>query len=791
MLDSARFVCLFACGLLCSASLPVQAQTGPAPNEFTLELSTICSGFGGQQCWVHPRAAAIPQEHLDSALQNKGADKSEPRIVLTTQPLDLAGSDVFYRLHQMAGPARGFTGSNSRPTPIDAFKRQTYTPDAETNLCRLDQTQAAHTREILQAGDVTTVCDFVPKWHRSSEMVLGIGQTVWYRDNRVMKRRPRGIAYAALSPATMEWSDWRVVELPLTAEFLDAGAGSAQRVDLPGGDILLPIYFRKPGSPTYSVTVCRLRFDGHVLHYIAHGSQLTLPTGRGLYEPSLTHFAGKYYLTMRNDQSSYVCTSEDGLHFVEPTQWRFDDGESLGSYNTQQHWVRGPGELYLVYTRRGAENDHVFRHRAPLFMSRVDTAALSVVRDSEQIVVPERGARLGNFGVVDVSAEETWITVAEWMQPDGVEEYGSDNSIFAAKIHWDAPRPATAPPGDWLSGYSTPPPRLSKATKSYGSGGLGNLREISLENWPSRRDGIEKRWHGLLGAWPPLVEQPTAEVLSEETIDKIRLLKVRFEWMPGERTTGYLLIPGGEMLKPAVLTVFYEPDTAIGRGKPNRDFAIQLARRGFVTLSIGTTQATAAKQYSLYYPSVSDAQVQPISMLAHAAANAWHVLADRPEVDQARIGIVGHSFGGKWAMFAGCLYEKFSCVAFSDPGIVFDQSRPSVNYWEPWYLGYHPPPWRSRGMITTDNPARGLYPQLRRDGIDLHELHALLAPRPFLVSGGSEDPIHRWHALGPTVDLYKQLGMSSRIFMTNRPEHSPNLDSNQAIYAFFKRFLEP
>jgi len=48
-----------------------------------------------------------------------------------------------------------------------------------------------------------------------------------------------------------------------------------------------------------------------------------------------------------------------------------------------------------------------------------------------------------------------------------------------------------------------------------------------------------------------------------------------------------------------------------------------------------------------------------------------------------RVGIVGRSFGGKWAMFASCLDDKFACAAHSDPGIVFDEKRPNVNYWEP------------------------------------------------------------------------------------------------------------
>jgi len=54
-------------------------------------------------------------------------------------------------------------------------------------------------------------------------------------------------------------------------------------------------------------------------------------------------------------------------------------------------------------------------------------------------IVPERGARLGNFGVTEVSRDETRVTVSEWMQPEGVEKYGSDGSVFVARIHWKRP----------------------------------------------------------------------------------------------------------------------------------------------------------------------------------------------------------------------------------------------------------------------------------------------------------------------------------------------------------------
>jgi lysophospholipase L1-like esterase len=169
------------------------------------------------------------------------------------------------------------------------------------------------------------------------------------------------------------------------------------------------------------------------------GSRLQLPIKRGFGEPSLAQFGGKYFLTLRNDLRAYVATSADGLEFGEAQPWRFDDGEELGSYNTQAHWITHREGLHLVYTRRGAANDHIMRHRAPLFMARVDPIALRVVRASERIVVPERGAELGNFGANAVTESEAWVTVSEGLFMKDSRSRGADGSTFVARIRWSRP----------------------------------------------------------------------------------------------------------------------------------------------------------------------------------------------------------------------------------------------------------------------------------------------------------------------------------------------------------------
>ncbi|EON77291.1 Sialidase [Lunatimonas lonarensis] len=386
---------------------------------------------------------------------------------------------------------------------------------------------------------------------------------------------------------------------------------------------------------------------------------------------------------------------------------------------------------------------------------------------------------MGSFSFPRFSGILLFLALVSMFAPQG----NAQTSIKDNSAIWERIAPFFSPPSEYKDIYGDyRSPLLFEDGK----------QAKRPKDWVRRRPEILRKWHGLLGPWPDIDTNPDY-VLSERVHKEGYVQwKIDFEWVPGQKTSGYLLVPHGAQNAPAVITVYYEPETAVGMGNPDlpdRDFAYQLVQRGFVALSLGTTESTQNQTYSIYYPSIERAEVAPLSMLAYAAATGWHLLAKLPEVDAARIGIMGHSYGGKWAMFAACLFENFAAAAWSDPGIVFQQDRPSINYWEPWYLGYHPPPWRKRGIPNDENPAHGLYPRLLEMGLDLHELHALMAPRPFLVSGGSEDPIDRWIPLNHSIRVNKLLGYTNRVAMTNRPEHAPNAESNAVILDFFTYFL--
>lgn len=396
---------------LVAMALLSAARAVAAEPEYRVKLQAISRGYDGQTCWVHPRAGAIPGE--------------SPIVVLTMQKLLLTGSDVFFALNEMRTDDLGQTWSG----PTEHGK----------TLGRRNEPE----------GVVVATCDFTPKWHARSGKLLGTGQTVRYRGDKVIENRDRETSYAVYDPQARTWSPWQTLEMPDPVKFQSAGAGSVQRLDLPDGDILLPIYFKSKEQKTYRTTVLRCSFDGAKLAFREQGNEFTVESGRGLYEPSLTRFGERYLLTLRNDSAGYVAVSQDGLHFDEPQPWLWDDGTELGNYNTQQHWVTHSAGLFLVYTRKGAQNDHVFRHRAPLFMAQVDPATLRVIRRTERVLVPERGARLDNFAVTEVSERETWVTVAEWMQTWGPQivippdnERGADNSVYVVRILWDQPNKA-------------------------------------------------------------------------------------------------------------------------------------------------------------------------------------------------------------------------------------------------------------------------------------------------------------------------------------------------------------
>lgn len=385
------------CGLLAVVMWVLPAPAGDPP--FRVEVVKSFQG-PADHFYSQTRAAVIPGD--------------KPRVLVTTQEIERAGSHGYRDVFQFETTDFGKTWSE--PKRVASLRRQKQADGYEVVI-----------------GDVC------PQWHAKAGVVLATGKTFNFAGGTREDRNREQVAYAVYSPKADRWSELKCVELPKSDRdgkpFSQANAGCCQRFDLPSGDVLLPIRYSKTAvKQIYTSTVARCTFDGATLKYAEHGTELGLAKGRGLYEPSLAGCGGKFYLTLRADDTAYVARSDDGLKFDDPVEWTFDDGKPLGSYNTQQHWVVRGAELYLVYTRKGANNDHIFRHRAPLFIARVDVKKLCVVRDTEQVLIPENKADLGNFGVVDVGPDETWVIASEQLANTPREK--ERNETWVAKIRW-------------------------------------------------------------------------------------------------------------------------------------------------------------------------------------------------------------------------------------------------------------------------------------------------------------------------------------------------------------------
>ncbi|MBT3379721.1 MAG: exo-alpha-sialidase [Lentisphaerae bacterium] len=345
--------------------------------KYTIIFDYVQQPVGAKGSWFQPRPTAIPAK--DDGIH----------AIMTVQRALPGASDYFSGFSVSATVDAGKTWSSPRQEPALGWRQH-------------------------EDGITEGICDFTLGYHAPTAKVLAIGHSTRYRGKQLAyKSHGRDVMVSAYDPHSKNWSLPQRLDLGNRDQYFLCGT-HGQWLTEPDGSLLIPVYYTdRKGAGTFLLKgiVVRCAFDGKELTMTKLGKELVHPVRRGLYEKSLTVFRGRYYMTMRNDQKGYVAVSDDGLDFAAHKAWVFDDGTDLGSYNTQQKWVTHSDALYLVYTRRGADNDHIMRHRAPLFMAQVDPKRLCVLRRTEQIVVPERGYAIGNFDATTVNRQETWITV--------------------------------------------------------------------------------------------------------------------------------------------------------------------------------------------------------------------------------------------------------------------------------------------------------------------------------------------------------------------------------------------
>jgi hypothetical protein len=390
--------------LLWLFSCEIARADGPSPVPFNVKAEVVYRELSPDFCWFHPRVAAIPG----------AGTNGHPAVVMTIQK-HLTASDHYSGLYFLRTDDLGNTWTG--PTEIPELAWQTGEND-----------------------ETIAVCDVTPGWHGPSKKVLAIGIKLRYsKDGAQLVDKPRSheCAYATYDPASQRWTGWKILAMPETdGKFFLVAPGCVQWLVNSDGTLLLPTYFKGETGEDYTTTVLHCSFDGQQLKYLKHGDELAMTGGRGFCEPSLVWHQGTYFLTLRNDDAAYVTTSTNGLDFGPAKKWTFDDGQDLGSYNTQAHWLTHGDGLFLTYTRRGANNDHIMRNRAPIFIAQVDPKTLQVMRETERPLLPERGVMLGNFGAAPITPKESWVTDAEYILSATPHPKGADGTTWLGRVLW-------------------------------------------------------------------------------------------------------------------------------------------------------------------------------------------------------------------------------------------------------------------------------------------------------------------------------------------------------------------
>lgn len=260
-----------------------------------------------------------------------------------------------------------------------------------------------------------------------------------------------------------------------------------------------------------------------------------------------------------------------------------------------------------------------------------------------------------------------------------------------------------------------------------------------------------------------------------------------YEQANGPGTVQRVLVAFPKGLKgsaPGVVAPFYFPEAMLGFELETHEplgkyagitFMSDLARRGFVC-------ATADAYHLTYVPSGrgrndfrrwEDAaaalnrdwpQWTGIGKLVADTRLVVDVLCSDARVDKGRIGIIGHSLGGKMALYTGALDPRVKVIVASDFGLRWDQS----NWNAAWYWG-------------------DKLPEVRASGMEQNQLLEISGGKPFFLIAGKYDDITSFAAMA-RANGYD--GHPERLCGVNHATgHRPPRYAVEAAYAFLERML--
>jgi len=253
----------------------------------------------------------------------------------------------------------------------------------------------------------------------------------------------------------------------------------------------------------------------------------------------------------------------------------------------------------------------------------------------------------------------------------------------------------------------------------------------STQDWTRRRNHILQNMQRVMGPMPdknpPMLD---IQVIEEEQLDGYTRRRITFAVEDWDRLPAYLLIPD-DIDTQAPAMVCLHPTNTDGKDmvvglvdKPNRDYAHELAQRGYVCIApdyhgFGEYKEERKELYERGY-------------VSGTMKGIWNhmrsvdLLQSLPYVDPDRIGAIGHSLGGHNALY----------LAAFDPRIKVIVTSCGFNSFAKYYGG-DLTGWSHDGYmprIATEydrDPAKMPF--------DFTEVLGLMAPRPVFINAPLND----------------------------------------------------
>ncbi len=306
---------------------------------------------------------------------------------------------------------------------------------------------------------------------------------------------------------------------------------------------------------------------------------------------------------------------------------------------------------------------------------------------------------------------------------------------------------------------------------------LERLARLTRESWVTERAVIERRWLDFFGPLPEKKSPLNPKVVSVEEKEKFTRRRITYEVEPGVPVEAYLLVPKQKKRPlPAVVVLHSTVDYTIRQpagleGPEDKHIGVHLAERGYVALCPrnyiwdygGLTWMDAVAKVKKDHP-----DWRGMTKMIWDGMRAVDYLLSLDYVDKERIGCIGHSLGGKEALFLAAFDPRIKVTVSSEGGIGQEFS----NWDAEWYLG----------------------PDIRKPDFPLrnNQVLALIAPRPFLLLGGdSADGDKSRPYILSVKPIYDLLGASEALsFFNHKQGHAYPPEAQKRAYEWIDRWLK-